>query len=363
MKPLKSPVAFGIWQPTIIISQYLARKLKLKEIGTNNLSFNTFGTTKAENLDTPIVKFRVMVKCGFVMKLQAKIVPEVTKKTERGPIESENIKAELMKSEFAHNLPTTIEMSRVDILIGNDYYTDTVSMKRVEITNTLHHLGSRMEGQKPTNLLTKTWWCWQITLASHHNLKYFWSIFKGQQINYQQYATHLKEFWKLKTVGIKETCKETANDKAQENFNQTVEHKEGRYCVQWTWKEDNQGSQTWTWQTIINGKTNGRRRQDIWSNSTRSIEEGDDWEGRFNEMQSCVGALDPRPCFDKAELQHNESENCLWHICKNEESKQKPEECIYRGPVTLEDLRTWLLRFWKNKIAVAAYIEKAFLQI
>ena len=62
------------------ISQYLARKLKLKKIGANHLSIYTFGTTKAKNLETPIVEIGIMLKCEFVMKLQTNIVPEVTEK-------------------------------------------------------------------------------------------------------------------------------------------------------------------------------------------------------------------------------------------------------------------------------------------
>ena len=40
-----------------------------------------------------------------------------------------------MKYELTDNLPTTIEMSRADVLIGNDYYTDIVSMQQTEITH------------------------------------------------------------------------------------------------------------------------------------------------------------------------------------------------------------------------------------
>ena len=84
-----------------------------------------------------------MLNGGFVMKLQAKVAPEVTGKIKRRPIESENIKAELMKNVLADNLLTTIEMLRVDVLIRNHYYTDVVSMKLIEVTDTLHLLESR----------------------------------------------------------------------------------------------------------------------------------------------------------------------------------------------------------------------------
>ena len=76
------------------------------------------------------------------------ICHEIVRKIKRRPIESENIKAELTKNDFADNLPKTIEKLRVDVLIGNDYYTDIVYMRliEIEITDTLYLLGSRTDG-------------------------------------------------------------------------------------------------------------------------------------------------------------------------------------------------------------------------
>lgn len=76
------------------------------------------------------------------------ICHEIVRKIKRRPTESENIKAELTKNDFADNLPKTIEKLRVDVLIGNDYYTDIVYMRliEIEITDTLYLLGSRKDG-------------------------------------------------------------------------------------------------------------------------------------------------------------------------------------------------------------------------
>ena len=85
-------------------------------------------------------------------------------------------------------------------------------------------------------------------------------------------------------------------------------------------------------------------------------------------MQFCVGALNPTPRCDKAEQQHNQSENCLRLICKDEGRKHKSEQMYVLGSnytqrpyysKTLLDLR----RFQSNKIAAVADIEKTFLKI
>ena len=126
------------------ITQYLARKLKLKEIGMNHLSIYTFGTTKAKNIETPVVEVGLMLKSGFTLSIQANVVPEVTGKIERHPILDETIKKKLISFELADEIPKSIQMSKIELLIGNDYYTDIVSMKRLEVTDTLHLLGSKL---------------------------------------------------------------------------------------------------------------------------------------------------------------------------------------------------------------------------
>ena len=80
----------------------------------------------------------------IVTKLQANVFPEVIGKIKRRPVKPKNIKVQLMKYELADNLLTTIEIKPIDVLIRNDYYIDIVSMKRIEIKDTLHLLRSRI---------------------------------------------------------------------------------------------------------------------------------------------------------------------------------------------------------------------------
>ena len=48
---------------------------------------------------------------------------------------------------------------------------------------------------------------------------------------------------------------------------------------------------------------------------------------------------------------------------KTKQDNKSLNECLYRGPVMLQDLTGILLRFRLNKVAIVADIEKAFLQI
>ena len=161
-----------------------------------------------------------MLKCGMAMKLQSNVITEVTGKIERWRFEFENIKPEIMKYELADNLPTTTEMSKVDILIGNDYYNDIVSMKQIEITDTLRlfllRIGWILTGRTKTNkFISKN----LIMLTNFTGISTQFEAFSkdGERIT-SNMQPHLEEFWKLKTIGIKEPCKGTDDNKALENW-------------------------------------------------------------------------------------------------------------------------------------------------
>ena len=50
--------------------------------------------------------------------------------------------------------------------------------------------------------------------------------------------THLEEFWKLETLGIREPVQENDDDKALQKFNETIHFEDRRYQVIWSWKEE-----------------------------------------------------------------------------------------------------------------------------
>ena len=50
--------------------------------------------------------------------------------------------------------------------------------------------------------------------------------------------THLEEFRKLETLGIREPVQENEDDKALQKFNETIHFVDGLYQVIWNWKEE-----------------------------------------------------------------------------------------------------------------------------
>ena len=191
------------------ITQELAERLKLKHIAKNYLTIYTFGTVKLKDIETPIVELGIHLKSGFVMNIKANVVPEVTGEIERAPISSMEIKAKLQTFDLADNLPPFLETTKIHLLIGNDYYTDIVSLKRVEITDSLHLLSSKigwiLTGRIQTNATKKDF----ALLSSSRNSSLDTLLFSEDASIQSQIEPKLDEFWKLETSGIKETITRT----------------------------------------------------------------------------------------------------------------------------------------------------------
>ena len=51
--------------------------------------------------------------------------------------------------------------------------------------------------------------------------------------------TRLEEFWRLETIGIKESPVEIDDEKAWMHFNGSIRFDNGRYCVGWPWRCEN----------------------------------------------------------------------------------------------------------------------------
>ena len=62
----------------------------------------------------------------------------------RKPINNKPVKKELQEYELADILPSSCEKCDTDLLIGNDYYADIVSMKSITLKVGFYLLGSKL---------------------------------------------------------------------------------------------------------------------------------------------------------------------------------------------------------------------------
>ena len=78
-----------------------------------------------------MVELDILLNNGFTINIKANVVPNVTRLFERKPIKNKSIKEVLKKYELADTLPSSCKKCDFDLPIGNEYYADVVSMKRI----------------------------------------------------------------------------------------------------------------------------------------------------------------------------------------------------------------------------------------
>ena len=111
---------------------------------TEILTVFTFGSTKSKEFKTPVVEFRLNLKNGQTMNIQANVVPKITGMIQRASINSKQFEPLLKKHQLADTLPSELEISNVELLIGNDYYSELILPGRKRLSPGLYLLASQL---------------------------------------------------------------------------------------------------------------------------------------------------------------------------------------------------------------------------
>lgn len=126
------------------ISEDLVNKLQLKPSNTKILTAFKFGSTKPKELKTTLVELGLKLKNGETMNIQANVVPKITGMIQKAPVNSEQFDPLVRGHELADTLPNELEVSSVELLMGNDYYSDLVLPERKKVRTGLYLFGSHL---------------------------------------------------------------------------------------------------------------------------------------------------------------------------------------------------------------------------
>ena len=221
------------------ISKFMADNLQLKEIGKNYLVVYTFGTSKPSNIETPVVEIGLKLLSGFTLRIKANVVPDITGRIQRTAV-NEKIQKRLTTYTLADTIPSKNETSFIDLLVGNDYYADIVSFRRVHISDNLYLLQSKLgwilSGRTKESSRSKNYSAQLLTCLL--------STFNEQSLIYKNVdevidkKLRLEDFWQLETIGIRDCPVENYDEGALIKFNDTVRFIDGRYFVSWPWRND-----------------------------------------------------------------------------------------------------------------------------
>ena len=211
------------------ISEDLVNKLQLVPNNTEILTVFTFGSTKPKEFKTPVVDFSLKLKNGQTMNIQANVVPKITGMIQRAPINCKQFEPLLKEHQLADTFPSELEVSTVELLIGNDYYSELILPERKKLSPGLYllasHLGWILSGRLPTEerKMSEV----SMFLMSGHSCQQYQQSFVPENSDVVM-KPNLDEFWKLETIGIKDPINDCDDDQDIQNFHDTVRKTNGR---------------------------------------------------------------------------------------------------------------------------------------
>jgi len=174
----------------------------------------------------------------------------------------------------------------------------------------------------------------------------------------------------LLEFGIKESPLALDDDRALDNFHNTVKFADGRYLVTWPWKETSHDLPDNYQLAVSRLKSTVRRlRKDsrllkmyndvIQDQLDRGIIErvsNNAAEGTVKHYIPHHAVITPSKTTTKLRVVYDAS-------AKSRQNDKCLNDCLYRGPVILPNLFGLLIRFRLSPIAIVADVEKAFLNV
>ena len=156
------------------------------------ISVVIFGTESVKTLQTRIAHLKISLQDGLSMNITANVVPKITGQIHRAPLNIDKANSWWKELPLADTFPLETETSTVHLLIGNDYYLNSILPDKIAVLKGLYLLRS------------KTGWILRTTDTETEDLVYP-SMFVHSYVNQHE----------------------------------PVKFIDGRYSVTWPWKEDN----------------------------------------------------------------------------------------------------------------------------
>lgn len=367
-------IFFDTGSQRTFITEYLANKLNLDQSKNEELAIVTFGSDKARSVTTKVTNLIIELRDGSSLILTANIVPKISGDVQRGSVNKSILDNLDLNIHLADTFPLESEYSEINLLIGNDYYLDLINCEKIMIQTGLYLLNSKLGWiltgrhieDNSTNLTKQN--LINIMLNQLHE-KSMEFVPPDNSLNSIQ-NSDLANFWKLETIGITDSITITDDEKAAQLFSDSIKFEDGRYEVGWPWKErEPELNENFS---LAYGRLKAliyrlKKHPELYDKYNGVIIEQEQKgtiekvlkEPAFLTLKHYIphhAVITPSKAHTKVRIVYDAS-------AKTNKSNKSLNECLYRGPVMLEDLCGLLLRFRTHNICIIADIEKAFLQV
>ena len=349
-------ILFDTGASRFFVAQHVQDKLNLPTVGKEVIALASFGDSKLRDKSFSKIDLSIKLIDGSQQTVTACITPQVTCPIRKHAVDLSKHPS-MRKMTLAEPLNTSDHMT-VDVLVGLDHYYDFIGTDRVEFSDGLILLDSKL------GLI-----CAGKIDDKHTNPEEM-SLVASAGEAFTDSSYDLQRFWKLE-VGVQVELEREEDVIALEKFNDTIRFESGRYVVRWPWRtsypdlyEDLQ---------LARGRLKSllkrlSRDRDVFVKYDQVIKE-----------QLALGVVEEvdEANEDPDTLKHYLPHHCVLkpgktttkvRVVYDASAKAKPyaaslNNCLYAGPSLLPDLCGILLRFRAFPIVVCSDIEMAFLQI
>lgn len=356
------------------ITESLANKLNLKMGNSDEIMLVTFGSERPKRIRSPTTQLNIILKDGSTLQINANVVPQIAGSIQRRPVHLKSLKNwDYLWGQFplADDLPKETETSSVELLIGNDYYLDIILPQKIEVQRGLYMLGSKLGwilSGRTSEITNETNEASMLIMTYGVKVGKETSMLTAVDQSFPL-KPNLEDFWRLESIGINESPVVSDDSIALDKFNETLRYESGRYTVTWPWKNGKPDLPENRALAVGRLKSLLRRMKD----NPDLIQKYDDIirdqlkqgiiEKVRNETKDTTkhyiphhAVINPNKATTKVRIVYDAS-------AKTKSENKSLNECLYRGPVLLQNLIGILFRFRMQKIAMVSDIEKAFLQI
>ena len=352
----------------------LAEQLKLELGDEQEISLVTFGKEKPITLKTPTTKINLPLKDGTQLLLTVNVVPKITGGIQRMPIDTKIFENHLWKDlQLADSLPTQTEKTQIDLLLGNDYYLDIIEPVRMELKPGLFLLGSKLgwilTGRTQVDVSASDTMMPALLVHTYSESKILQPNCFSLPDSSMPTTPSLEDFWSLEKIGITDTYLESDDMKAMQDLSNSIKYEDSRYWVTWPWKEteiylpENFELAKGRLKSLVHKLQRNpellRKYDDIIRDQTeRNVIEKVEEETSESRKHYIPhhAVVTPSKTTTKVRVVYDAS-------ARTQKDNPSLNDCLYRGPVILENLCGLLMRFRFNEVAILADIKKAFLQV